>query len=252
MRALLPSTFKNSLEHGDFFKVVRLTTVDSTNEWLKKLSLNEAREGFVVVADEQTRGKGRLGRKFFSKKGGLYFSVLLKPKSNEVLDALTVLAAVAVCDAIREESGDPAQIKWVNDIFIGGKKCSGILAETTESLKGFAIVGIGVNVGDTELDESIKDIACSVFSKDKDLKWRLLAKILDNIATSYLDFDKGKIVDAYKERSCVVKKRIQVVQNDGTSFVATAKDIDEDCRLVVVTDDGREHRLFSGEVKIYL
>ncbi|MBR4801045.1 MAG: biotin--[Clostridia bacterium] len=246
-----PKTAK-LLSVGGFFKVKLLKTVDSTNDFLKALPQNEAREGLVVVADEQTRGKGRLSRKFYSPKGGLYFSVLLRPNSQEVLSKLTVLAGVCVCDAVRKVCGDDASIKWVNDVLIGDKKCSGILVETTENLKGFAIVGIGVNIGDDNIDDSLKDIACGVTDRGKNTRFELLAEILENLKARYADFNATSVVEEYKSRCSTLGRRVKVLRNDGQEYFAIAKDVGADCRLKIEKSDGSTEFLDSGEIKILI
>ena len=248
---MIKVSFKKSLSVGGFFKVKHLKKVGSTNDYLKSLPQKALREGFCVVADEQIGGKGRLGRKFFSPKGGLYFSILLKPASQEQLDKLTLIAAVATVDAVKSVCGDDASIKWVNDIYIGGKKCSGILAETTENLKGFAIVGIGVNIGDQTLDESIKDIATGVTKKDKNTRWELLATILANFKKLYVNFDAKSVVEHYKNRCSTIGKTVRVFENDGREYTAQAVDIDQNGHLVVRIENQEPKALYSGEVKIF-
>ena len=246
---MIPFAFKKSLSVGGFFTVKHLNKVGSTNDYLKTLSPSQQKEGFCVVADEQTGGKGRLGRKFCSPKGGLYFSILLKPVAQDVLDKLTLIAAIATVDAIREVCKDDASIKWVNDVYIGGKKCSGILSETTENLKGFAIVGIGVNIGNV-VDESVKDIACGVTNQGKNTRWELLTAILLKFKELYLDFDAQKIVESYKNRCSTIGKTVKVLENDGGEYTAKAVDIDSDGHLIVLQESGKTQVLCSGEVKI--
>lgn len=247
---MIPIRHKNAISVGGFFKVRHLLKIGSTNDFLKSLSTDESRENFVVVADEQTKGKGRLSRKFFSPKGGLYFSILIRPNDEAVLNSLTALAAICVCDAVEKVCGDSASVKWVNDVLIGDKKCSGILVETTENLKGFAIVGIGVNIGDGKVDESIKDIACGVTKNGRDTKWKLLAAILENFKNLCTNFDRKKIADEYKARCSTVGKRVRVVPNDGNEYFAVAEALDDDLRLVVRDDNGDVRSLYSGEVRI--
>ena len=243
------STFFHRNEKQEFFKIKHLRCVDSTNDWFKSLDKDKLREGFVVVADEQTSGKGRLGRKFISPKGGLYFSILTAPKTQDLLDKLTVIAAIAVCDAVREVCGDDASVKWVNDVIVGGKKCSGILTETSENLPGFAIVGIGVNIGDS-VDESLQDIACGVKDVGRDTKKKLLCAILENFKFLYCSFDKAKVVADYKARCSTIGKTVRVIENDGKEYSAVAKDFDDDCHLLVIDEQNITHCLSSGEVKI--
>ncbi|MBQ9276174.1 MAG: biotin--[Clostridia bacterium] len=240
---------KRYFEDG-FFVVKHVKRISSTNDALKALSTRQAREGFVLVADVQTKGKGRLGRTFFSPQGGLYFSILTEPKSSEVQNALTILSAVAVAKAVRETTGDEAYIKWVNDVYISGKKCCGILTETTENLKGFAIVGIGVNIGC--VPQEVQDIACGVTEQGKDTKEKLLKAILNHFKSLYKDFDKQKIVEEYRSLCMLIGRKVTVLSNDGSEYKALAKDLDGDCHLVVIDEQGQEHTLASGEVKIII
>ena len=133
--------------------VVVYDEVDSTNTLLKKMASEGAREGTVVIANSQTGGKGRLGRKFFSPLNtGVYISVLLRPEDIEPQKALkiTTMAAVAAAETIDEVSGKTALIKWVNDVFVDGLKCVGILTEASISMESgnleYAVLGIGFNV----------------------------------------------------------------------------------------------------------
>ena len=245
---MIPLKFKKLLSAGGFFKVKHLKAVGSTNDFLKSLPLSKARDGLVVVADEQTGGRGRFERRFFSPRGGLYFSILIRPNSQEVLDKLTIISAIATCDAVRKICKDEATIKWVNDVLIGAKKCSGILAETTENLKGFAIVGIGVNIGSVHAD--VQDIACAVTDKGKDTRWELLASILENFENLYNNFDKIKIADLYKQHCSTLGARVRVIPNGGDEYLATAESLDEECRLAVKDEKGETHVLDSGEVSI--
>ena len=246
---MIPNGFSKKIKADGFFKLKHVKRIGSTNDFLKSLA-SQAEEGLVLVADEQTSGKGRFDRKFFSPMGGLYFSVLLHPNSQEVKNKLTLIAAVATADAIKDVCGDDATIKWVNDIVINDKKCCGILAETTENLKGYAVVGIGINIGDKNIDESIKDIACGVTKKDKNTRWELLAKILDGIRELYCNFDKLKIVDLYKNRCSTLGKSVKVLENSGEEYLAKVVDLDEEGHLIVNTLDGDQRHLYSGEVKI--
>ena len=109
-----------------------------------------------------------------------------------------------------------------------------------------------VNIAGVELDDSIKDIATCVNAVGKNARWELLSKILANFKDYYWDFDKSKIVNAYKEMCSTLGKRVEVFANAGKSYVATAEDLDEDCRLVVKRDGGEEVALSSGEVKVIL
>lgn len=144
--------------------LLKFDTIDSTNTEASKQAKLGADEGLCVVADQQTAGRGRNGRTWVSEKGsGLYFSIVLRPKiDTQYLPLITLMTGVAVHDAL-DEFGVDADIKWVNDLLVDDKKICGILAETTETDKGLAvIVGIGINIRSSNLPPGIADIATSI------------------------------------------------------------------------------------------
>lgn len=151
------------------FDIKRYESIDSTNEEIKRLAELGAVEGTVAIANEQTAGKGRQGRSFYSPKNtGIYMSLLLRPEGRPT-DALfiTTAAAVAVASAIRKVTGEPAGIKWVNDVYIDGKKICGILAEAALDEKvgiKYVVLGIGINVAtkDSDFPEEIGGVASSI------------------------------------------------------------------------------------------
>lgn len=242
-------------------KVIVLESVDSTNNYLKKLSENGEKENTVVIAECQSSGKGRLGRNFFSPKSGLYLSILLRPDfSAEKSLFITTAAAVAVSDAIEEVSGKKTGIKWVNDIFIGKKKVCGILTEASVDFETgglyYAVLGIGVNIYHPVdgFPSDIRDIAGAVFDKepcDKDLKQKLAAAVINNFFNIYNNIESSDFMQRYKQKSCVLGKEIFVLKNE-TKTKATVLDIDEKAGLVVKYENGEVKTLSSGEVSIRL
>ncbi len=170
--------------------------IDSTNNYLKN---NEFEEGTVVIAEAQTAGKGRKGRKWISiKEKGLYFSILLKPKIP-VSDILkfSLIFPLALHKTILD-FGIQAKIKWPNDIYINGKKTAGILTETdiegNEISK--AVIGIGINISHTQKDlHEIKDIATSLLieKKEKIDRKDFFAELLKNIEKNYFSYIEGKL-----------------------------------------------------------
>ncbi len=172
------------------------TVTDSTNIRAREAALAGKPEGFAAVAGSQTAGRGRRGRSFYSPAGtGLYLSLLLRPAalpSRQTLK-ITTLAAVAACEAVETLSDRKAMIKWVNDIFIDGKKVSGILTEASFSLESdaaeYVILGIGFNIltpGDG-FPEEIKDIAGAIFERpQKDIRNRLAAEFINRFMAAYL------------------------------------------------------------------
>ena len=149
-------------------------TIESTNSEAKLLAVQNAEHGTIVVSEEQTKGRGRFGRDFFSPSdSGIYMSIILKPKLNmENAVLITTAAAVAICDAIEKFTNKVSRIKWVNDIFIGDRKVCGILTEAVTNFESgmmeSVIVGIGINVKTKNEDFplELQDTAGSIFNDD--------------------------------------------------------------------------------------
>ena len=234
-------------------------TIDSTNKYLFKKGSEGQEEGLVAVAESQDGGKGRLGRTFFSPSGGVYFSILLRPKQNApATEYLTVLSAIAVCESINELFGVEAGIKWVNDVYIGDKKCSGILTEASIDFESgsiaYAVVGIGINVNEPQggYPEEIKDVACAVNARIPNAKNKLVAMVINKLLNYYNNFDKDVIVEKYRTASIMVGKQV-VVKRDSGDRSAVCLSLDDECRLrVKYVDDGTEETLYYGEVSLCL
>ena len=234
------------------------SSVTSTNTILKEMAEQGAKEGTVIIAEEQTAGRGRTGKQFYSPKGtGIYISILLRPDipAEESL-FLTTSAAVATARAIEDVSDKRALIKWVNDIYLEDKKACGILTEGAFNVEtgklDYAIVGIGINVciPDGGFPDNIKDIATAIFDKQTDSinkRSILIANLLDYFMEYYKDFKSKSYVKEYIERSMIIGKTITVIEGSKTS-VAKAIDIDKNCRLKVQFEDGTTKWLSSGEV----
>lgn len=235
--------------------------LNSTNAALREKAMAGAPEGYTVIANTQTEGRGRSGRAFYSPADtGIYMSLLLRPKyaSSRQAVRLTTMAAVAVCEAIEAVSEEKAQIKWVNDIYVRGKKVCGILTEASFGLEDgsleFVVLGIGINVSLPAggFPEEIKDIAGTVFHESQsDGKNRLTAEFLNRFMRYYADPDMPDYVDNYRSRSMAIGREIQVISPKGTQ-TAVALDVDPDCRLIVEYADGRTESLYSGEISIRL
>lgn len=231
----------------------------STNDFLKEKAVSGAPEGYVVTAGSQTAGKGRTGRSFFSPADtGVYLSLLLRPARYTPQQAvrLTTMAAVAACEAVSGLTGEQAMIKWVNDIFLHGRKVSGILTEAALSLESgfldFAVLGVGFNVYPPRggFPEELRSVAGSVFPSPRgDGKNRLAAAFLNRFFRCYTASEDSAWAKEYRKRSLVVGKRILVLLPDGQRE-AEALDVDENCRLLVRYDDGAEECLTAGEISI--
>ena len=238
--------------------ITLLSTVPSTNASLREQAEQGAPAGSVVLALTQTRGRGRYGRSFFSPADtGLYLSVLLRPThtSPRQTATLTAAAAVAMCQAIEAVCGETPQIKWVNDIYLHGKKVCGILTEAAFGLETgvpeYVVVGAGLNVYAPEggFPPELLDIAGGLLPhRAADIKNRLAAEFVNRFlalaGASTEDF-----LEDYRRRSLVLGKRITVVSG-GREQEALALGIDDSCRLVVRFDDGEAQAISWGEIRI--
>jgi BirA family biotin operon repressor/biotin-[acetyl-CoA-carboxylase] ligase len=240
-------------------KVIRLDTVDSTNDYLMGLASGGATHGTVVVADSQEKGKGRLERTWFSPPGkNIYMSVLLKPDLHpEDISLLTVMGAVACALAINKLTGIKARIKWPNDIVVSGRKLGGILLESRFRSGGIAhvVVGIGINVNSRQADfpEDLRTIATSVFQEiGRSSRRTLIDAILDNI-DSELDLITEKrrslLLEKYKKMSATIGNRVRV-DDSKRSFEGGAFDIDEQGHLLVKNDAGKTEIISTGDVTV--
>ena len=216
-------------------KLQILPCVDSTNTLAREKAAAGAPDGWVIIANGQTGGRGRRGRSFYSPPDtGLYMSLILRPDQYSPGQAvkLTAMAAVAACEAIETLSGQKAMIKWVNDIYLG--------------------VGIGINVSPPEggFPKEVERIAGPVFEKrQSDGKNRLAAEFLNRFMACYKEPGRLKWAEEYRRRSMVLGRRIGVLLTDGERE-ATVLDIDSACRLVVRYEDGSTDCLSSGEISI--
>lgn len=230
----------------------------STNTTASQLAREGAAEGTAVIARRQTDGRGRLGRQFVGYDGGIYMSVILRPKitANDTL-LITTAAAVAVSRAIEKVSGKKCGIKWVNDIYLNGKKVCGILTEGGFSggsaALDYAVLGIGVNLF-AESGGHLGDIAVAgtVFDKARLLKKRTAARLIAETANEffafYEDLASKKYIEEYRTRSVLTGKKISY-QKGGQTSVATVFGIDDDARLLVKTGE-QVTALSTGEVQI--
>lgn len=232
--------------------------VDSTNNIAKKLAIKGVCEGTTVIANQQTAGRGRLGRTFLSLPGGVYFSVVLRPKSS-IKDTifLTVAAATAAAQAIEKISGKKCDIKWVNDIYIENKKVCGILAEGEMNQNGelnYCILGIGINLFEPKNKfPSELPFAASIFKKRKclfknRLKRQVVIEFLNCFFKIYNNLEQKKFIKEYQMRSMLTGKIITYTKNSDT-HTATVKGIDDNARLVV-EENGQNQVLSHGEIQI--
>lgn len=241
-----------------FYQPIFFDTLASTNETAKDLAAQGAPEGTVVIAEHQTAGKGRMNRSFFSPRGtGIYMSLILRPNllAKQAL-WMTTAAATAVAEAIETLTGKSTLIKWVNDVFCGGKKVCGILTEGTWNMEDgqleYAILGIGINVAEPEdgFPNALQSIAGAVSDNpDPSFRIRLMANVLERFWSDYTHLPDRAYLSRYQSKSLLQGKSVSVLRGD-QSRRAYAGEIDEDFRLFVRYENGETEWLSSGEVSI--
>ena len=227
----------------------------STNDIAKALAEKGA-DRAAVAADRQTRGRGRLGRQFISPPGsGLYMSVVMRPELTAAdCGRITAFAAVVVARAIERLCGARADIKWVNDVYMNGKKVCGILTEGGFGMENgrlsYAVTGIGINVRHAVFPREVAEIATRIEEAIGTAVDRcaLAAAVLDGMADMEREVKSGGFTEEYRRRSCVIGKRVTV----NGEYEALATGIADDCSLELETDDGRRLRFSAGEVSLKL
>ncbi len=240
--------------------ILYLDTIDSTNTYAKALADGGAPHGTVVIAREQTGGRGRRGRSFSSPAGmGLYLSLLLRPScAADALMHLTCATGVAASDAVFNVCGIRPSIKWTNDLVLGKQKLGGILTELSIKSSGeidYAIVGIGINCmqGVQDFPLEIQQIATSLFlatEKAPDIG-ALAAALIDALyhMSEGLMTDKAAIMDAFRLRCITLGQEISILRGEEITH-AIAQSVDDDGGLVVIYSNGSRSTITSGEVSI--
>jgi BirA family biotin operon repressor/biotin-[acetyl-CoA-carboxylase] ligase len=234
--------------------------LESTNKTAKEMALSGAEHGTVVIADCQTAGKGRYGRTFHSPPNhGLYMSMILRPAQYcfSTPTMITAFAAVSVCEAIEAISRKTPKIKWVNDIFLDGKKICGILTEAVTDFESgniqWIVVGIGINYSTPIMDfpEDLRHIAGAVFEIGTPPATRnhLASEIVNRIVIPKNRHDEKVMLEKYKQRMFMLGKTV-LVTSAAESYEAVAVDVDTAGRLVVKKADGELLSLSAGEINI--
>lgn len=241
-------------------KVVYFESTPSTNEEAKKIAREGAEEGTIVVAEEQTTGRGRLTRHFYSPFAkGIWFSVIFRPTFFPMeASKSTLLAAVGVCRGIRRLGLADAGIKWPNDILYHGKKLVGMLCEMSASMEkiDYIIMGIGINTGmkekEKEFPEDFRGHATSFLNEGVNVSRRdLLAAVLAELEAEYKLAQTegfGRVLDDWRKLSVTLGEEVRVIFGND-NYTGKAVDIDDDGCLLV--DTGREvRRVMAGDVSI--
>ena len=232
--------------------------LDSTNTRAKQLAAQGAPHGYLVCADSQDSGRGRFGRAFFSPEhSGIYITYILRPQMPaEQAVMLTSLAAVAVARAVEAVSGLEVGIKWVNDLYVNGRKLCGILCEASMDFESgmleYAVLGIGINVARMDFPPELAEIATSIGNECQAQvsRSRLIAEISNQLEALYPQLETGAFMAENRARSIVIGRDVTVLRGDA-SIPAHVLDIDAQGRLVARTESG-VIRVGAGEISLKL
>ena len=239
--------------------------VNSTNSLLLDMARDGAPVGTVLWAHRQEGGRGRLGRSFTSPEGGIYISLLVPCPANmeEIGFSLTAKIGVAVKRTIDGLCGKQCGIKWVNDIVLGHRKVCGILAQMCSGVPDKTVVGIGINYTTplSSFAPELRDIAGSIYeegeaSKAPEMQTFVMA-LIENVyalvgpaAGETREKNAGNWLEEYKSSSTILGNKVKVIQAGAVVAEGTASCIDDKCHLHVITKDGKEMVLSTGEVSV--
>ncbi|MDI6791077.1 MAG: biotin--[acetyl-CoA-carboxylase] ligase [Thermodesulfobacteriota bacterium] len=253
------TSLKNRLRSACFGQgeIHYLPTTGSTNNVARDLAEKSAPEGTIVIAESQTKGRGRLDRTWYSPPGtGLYFSIVLRPQLDPYdLPKITLLAGIAVAESIEETTGLHPLIKWPNDLLLEGKKVAGILTELYGDITSpYVILGIGINVH-TRREEflpELQEIATSLtmVGGQNISRANLMQAILTHLGGWYEIFKKGvfqPILDAWRKRCVIIGAHVKILSGE-KELEGTVVDVDVGGALLLRDQSGQIRRILSGEV----
>ncbi len=249
-----------SSSNSKISKVYVYEEVVSTNNIAKELANKSAPEMTVVYAEKQSKGKGRMGRSWYSDPGyGMWFSIIIRP---EIIPAdawrMTFLSAVAVCRAIRSHTGLEVKIKWPNDILFEEKKFCGILTELNAEVDqvNHIVIGIGINVNHTlkEFPEELADRVTSlqIISKRRYRRVELLHDVLHEFSKAYQEYRETgfeNILKFWKDNNATLAETVEISAPEG-KYTGKAVDVGEDGCLIVKTDDEKLHYIIVGDITV--
>ena len=236
-------------------RIVYLPTVDSTNRYARRLAAEGAPHGTLVVADEQTAGRGRRGRGWISPAGeGVFMSLILRPQSHpSEVARLSMQTALAVAQAITRVTGLDARIKWPNDIVCGGRKVCGMLLEMNadEQTVHDVVAGVGINVHQTAFAPEIAQSASSLdlLCGESVSRAALVRAFLEAFEAADALTARGGLMDAYRARSATLGQRVQVIAPAG-SFTGTALAVTDSGSLIVEDEEGQRREVLAADVSV--
>lgn len=236
--------------------IMHFQTIDSTNDYAKKIA-SEEKEGTVIISEEQSKGKGRLGRQWYSKSHeGIWMSIVLKPNIMPYkAPFITLIAGASIVKALNDLEVKTL-IKWPNDIILNGKKISGILTELSAEIErvNHIVLGMGINVKTMEFSQEICDIATSLYKENyKVSRVDIVRNILSEFERLYIDYvnndSKEETLNICRQYSAIIGKDIYILNADNKEQVKCL-DINEDGNLIVEKQDKSTREIMSGEVSI--
>lgn len=236
------------------YKILHFKSLTSTQDKAKEFA-KKGLSNLVIVADTQTRGRGRFKRKWHSEKGGLWMSILVKPSNTSNLQYLTFAAAVAVVESIKKIANLKTNIKWPNDVHYKGKKLCGILTEGSFGNENSVIVGIGLNVNQTSFPNGIKNIAISLrmITKKKFKINFFLNNIMGNFFHLYNNYHNkkkiGYILKKWKKFSDTINKSVTVITKT-KKLDGKVIDIDKDCNLLLKLKNNKIVKVIEGDINV--
>jgi len=250
-----------SLFENEFFgiKVYFYNEIDSTNNEAKKKAEDGATQGTLVITESQNSGRGRRGKKWISPTGsGIWMSFILKPEIHPYgASMITLIAALSVVSALNKIKSLKCSIKWPNDIVVNGKKVCGILTEMSSELDAvnYVIIGIGINVNMTELDEDISDTASSLFLETgSPIKRSQVVADFGKCFEKYYSIfmqtqDMSGLIDEYNQLLINVGREVKI-NNINSQFIGDAIGINEKGELLVKKKNGSVEKIMAGEVSV--
>lgn len=244
------------LPQNEKYNIIVYDTVDSTNNLGKKLIGSGNREETIIISNEQTMGRGRMGREFYSPADtGVYMSFVLFPNRHvSDMGTLTTRVCVGVCRVIEAVKDCKAEIKWVNDIFVDGKKVCGILTEAVTDFESgtveAVVIGIGLNVSthSTDFPEELSMMAGSINPKNISRNI-IVTRMINEVVAVYNEKDEKSLMEEYRERCFLIGREITYYRN-GVPIVGKAVDINNQGNLVIEKENGTIEVLSSGEVTL--
>ena len=249
---------KNLLENYKNFDIKIFDSITSTNDFAKELiDTNNFCHGTTIIANSQTKGRGRFSKTFYSPKNtGIYFSTILNiPIKIQEISLITIISAISVCNTISKLYKLNPKIKWINDIYLNDKKVCGILVENIignyKNLVSKAIiVGIGINISTNIFPEEIKNKATSIMSSAISRNI-VISELINNIFNLLKNIYDKKIIEEYKKLSFVLNKKISYIKN-GEKFFAKAIDINQYGNLIIEDNNNNILTLDCNEISIEL